>query len=141
MAGGLNKVMIIGNLGKDPEMRFTPSGQSVTNFTVAVSRSWKNSDGQPQEETEWFNIDAWGRLAELTNEYLSKGKKVYVEGRLRTESWEDKNTGEKKYRTKVVASDIQFIEPRGGGQSDSGYGGGTASPAPEADQSFEEMPF
>ena len=141
MAGGLNKVMIIGNLGKDPEMRFTPSGQSVTNFTVAVSRSWKNSDGQPQEETEWFNIDAWGRLAELTNEYLSKGRKVYVEGRLRTESWEDKNTGEKKYRTKVVASDIQFIEPRGGAQSDSGYGGGTASPSPEPDQSFEEMPF
>jgi single-strand DNA-binding protein len=140
MAGGLNKVMIIGNLGADPEMRFTPSGQSVTNFRVAVTRNWKNADGQQQEETEWFSIEAWGRLGEVANEYLSKGRKVYVEGRLRTHSWEDQNSGEKRYRTNVVATDIQFIEPRGGGgQSDAGYGS-TAS-AEGADQTFEEMPF
>jgi single-strand DNA-binding protein len=118
---GLNKVMIIGNLGKDPEMR-----------------SWKNQEGQLQEETEWFSVEAWGKLAEITNEYLSKGKKVYVEGRLRTHSWEDQTTGEKKYRTNVVATDVQFIEPRG---SQSGDGGLGDSQAAEPAQSFDEMPF
>lgn len=138
MAGGLNKVMIIGNLGRDPEMRFTPSGSSVTNFSVAVTRNWKNADGQQQEETEWFNIDAWGRLGEVANEYLAKGKKVYVEGRLRTHSWEDQTSGEKKSRTTVVATDIQFIEPRASqGGSDSAFAGSV----PEHDQALDEMPF
>jgi single-strand DNA-binding protein len=139
MAGGLNKVMIIGNLGRDPEMRYTPNGQSVTSFSVAVSRSWKNSDGQTQEETEWFNVDAWGKLGEVANEYLSKGRKVYVEGRLRTHSWEDPNTHEKKYRTNVVALDIQFLEPRGGGGGGDGSFGG--SQATESEQTFDEIPF
>lgn len=138
MAGGLNKVMIIGNLGRDPEMRFTPSGQSVTNFSVAVSRSWKNQEGEQQEETEWFNVEAWSRLGEVANEYLAKGKKVYVEGRLRTHSWEDQNTHEKKYRTSVVATDIQFIEPRGA-QNQGGDVGVAGSSEPDA--SFDEMPF
>lgn len=139
MAGGLNKVMIIGNLGRDPEMRFTPGGQSVTNFSVAVTRGWKNAEGQTQEETEWFSIEAWGRLGEVANEYLSKGKKVYVEGRLRTHSWEDQNSGEKKSRTNVVASDIQFIEPRGSQGADGAFA--TLSAQPEPEQAFEEMPF
>jgi single-strand DNA-binding protein len=130
--------MIIGNLGRDPEMKFTPSGQTVTNFSVAVSRSWKNAEGQPQEETEWFNVDAWGKLAEITNEYLSKGKKVYVEGRLRTHSWDDPTTGEKKSRVNVVASDVQFIEPRSSQSGDGGFGD---SQAAEPAQSFDEMPF
>lgn len=137
MAGGLNKVMIIGNLGRDPEMRYTPTGSSVTNFTVAVTRTWKNQDGQPQEETEWFTVEAWGRRGEIANEYLSKGRKVYVEGRLRTDSWEDQNSGEKRYRTKVVATDIQFIEPRGSQSSD----GGLATSVPEPAEALDEMPF
>jgi len=137
MAGrGLNKVMIIGNLGRDPEMRYTPSGQSVTSFSVAVGRTWKNQEGQQQEETEWFNIDAWGKLGETCNEYLSKGKKVYLEGRLRTESWEDQNTHEKKYRTKLIANEMVMLDSRGG-QSDGEFG----SPSTESDQSFDEMPF
>lgn len=138
MAGGLNKVMIIGNLGRDPEMRFAPSGQAITNFSVAVTRSWKNSEGQQQDETEWFNIEAWGRLAEISNEYLSKGRKAYVEGRLRTDSWEDKNTGEKKYRTKVVATEIQFLEPRAAQSADTSFS--SSNPSSGAD-AFEEMPF
>jgi single-strand DNA-binding protein len=137
MAGGVNKVIIIGNLGRDPEMRFTPSGQSVTNFSVAVTRSWKNQEGAQQEETEWFNVEAWAKLGEIANEYLSKGKKVYIEGRLRTHSWEDPNTHEKKYRTNVVATDIQFIEPRGGSGGDSAISGTQSEPDP----SFDEMPF
>ncbi len=138
MAGGLNKVMIIGNLGRDPEMRLTPSGQSVTNFSVAVTRSWKNPEGESQEETEWFAIDAWGRLGEVANQYLAKGKKVYVEGRLRTRSWDDSNSGEKKYRTSVIATDIQFLEPRGGQGGGDAFGSG---PVPEHDQGIDEMPF
>jgi single-strand DNA-binding protein len=137
MAGGLNKVMIIGNLGRDPEMRFLPSGGAVTSFSVAVTRSWKSQDGNTQEETEWFNVEAFSRLAEIANEYLSKGKKVYVEGRLRTRSWDDKNTGEKRYRTEVVANDIQFIEPRGAQGDDGGF----AAAVPQHDEGVDEMPF
>ncbi len=137
MAGGLNKVMIIGNLGRDPEMRFLPSGGAVTSFSVAVTRSWKSQDGNNQEETEWFNVEAFSRLAEIANEYLSKGKKVYVEGRLRTRSWDDKNTGEKRYRTEVVANDIQFIEPRGAQGGDGGF----AAAVPQHDEGVDEMPF
>src|ERR671939_344533 len=99
MAASLNKVMIIGNLGRDPEMRYTPSGSPVTNFSVAVTRRWNSPDGESREETEWFNVTCWNKLAEIANQYLSKGRQVYIEGRLRTRSWEDQQTGEKKYRT------------------------------------------
>jgi single-strand DNA-binding protein len=135
MAGGLNKVMIIGNLGRDPEMRYIPSGSPVTTFSVAVTRSWRNAEGQPQEETEWFTVVAWNKLAEVANQYLSKGRKVYVEGRLRTRSWDDANSGEKRYRTEVVAQDIQFIEPRGQGS------GGDFGPQEQPAQDFDDMPF
>lgn len=112
MARGLNKVMIIGNLGRDPEMRYTPSGKPVTSFSVAVSRSWVKPEGDRTETTDWFNIVAWGRLAEICSQYLTKGSMVYVEGRLETRSWEAEN-GQKHYRTEVVASDVNILERRG----------------------------
>ena len=138
MGRSLNKVMVIGHLGRDPEMRYTPNGQSVTNFSVAASRRWKNSEGEQQEETEWFNIEAWGKTGELANEYLKKGSLVYVEGRLRTHSWEDPNTHEKKYRTNVVALDVRFLDSRssqGGGGEDFGSSPSTGDPG------FDDMPF
>jgi single-strand DNA-binding protein len=106
---GLNKVMIIGNLGKDPEMRFTANGSAVTNFSVAVSRQFSGADGERRDETEWFNVVAWNKLAEQCNQYLQKGRKVYVEGRLQTRSW-DGQDGVKRYRTEVVANEVQFLE-------------------------------
>ena len=90
MSRGLNKVQIIGHLGKDPEMRYTPSGKPVTTFSVAVSRSWNSADGERHSETEWFNVVAWGNLAEICKQYLVKGQQVYVEGRLQTRRWDDK---------------------------------------------------
>lgn len=110
---GLNKVMIIGNLGRDPEMRYTPSGSPVTNFSVAVSRQSRTPEGEQREETEWFNVTCWDRQAEIANQYLAKGRQVYVEGRLRTRSWEDQQTGEKRYRTEVVASNLVLLGQRG----------------------------
>jgi len=107
----LNKVMIIGNLGRDPEMRYTPSGQAVTQFTVAVNRNYKGQDGAWQEETEWFRVVAWGPLAERTAEYLRKGRKVYVEGRLQTRQWEDQQ-GQKRYTTELVANTVTPLDPR-----------------------------
>jgi len=107
----LNKCMIIGNLGRDPEMRYTPSGQPVTQFTVAVNRNYKNQAGEWQEETEWFRIVAWGPLAERTAEYLRKGRKVYVEGRLQTRQWEGQD-GQKRYTTELVANTVTPLDPR-----------------------------
>jgi len=110
MARGLNKVMIIGNLGSDPEMRYTPTGRPVTTFSVATSRSWVTSEGEQREGTEWFRVVAWGNLAEICNRYLSKGSRVYVEGRLQTRSWE--NQGQKRYRTEVVANEMVLLDSR-----------------------------
>jgi single-strand DNA-binding protein len=118
MARGLNKVMIIGNLGRDPEMRYTPSGKPVTSFSVAVSRSWVKPEGERTETTDWFNVVAWGRLAEICSQYLTKGSLVYVEGRLETRSWEADN-GQKHYRTEVVASDVNILDRRGRGGEES----------------------
>ncbi len=114
MARGLNKVMIIGNLGRDPEMRYTPNGKPVTSFSVAVSRSWVKPEGERTETTDWFNVVAWGRLAEICSQYLTKGSMVYVEGRLETRSWEGEN-GQKHFRTEVVASDVNIFDKRGRG--------------------------
>src|SRR6266516_4001294 len=106
MAGaGINKVMIIGNLGRDPEMRFTANGSAITNFTVAVSRQYAGADGERREETEWFYVVAWNKLAERCNQYLQKGRKVYVEGRLQTRSW-DGQDGQKRSRTEVIANEV-----------------------------------
>ncbi|HZQ08889.1 MAG TPA: single-stranded DNA-binding protein [Anaerolineae bacterium] len=117
MARGLNKVMIIGNLGRDPEMRYTPSGKPVTSFSVAVSRTYMKPEGERAEVTDWFNVVAWGRLAEICSQYLTKGSMVYVEGRLETRSWEGDN-GQKHYRTEVVANDVNILERKGGRQEE-----------------------
>jgi single-strand DNA-binding protein len=116
----LNKAMIIGNLGRDPEMRYTPSGQPVTQFTVAVNRNYKDGTGEWQEETEWFRIVAWGPLAERTAEYLRKGRKVYVEGRLQTRQWEDQS-GQKRYTTELIANTVTPLDPRPRDEGDPGF--------------------
>jgi len=105
----LNKVMIIGNLGSEPEMRFTPNGNPVTSFRVATNRVFTTPDGERKEETEWFTLVAWGKLAEQCNQYLAKGKLVYAEGRLHTRSWEGQD-GQKRYRTEVIARRVTFLD-------------------------------
>jgi single-strand DNA-binding protein len=113
MAKSLNKAMLIGNLGKDPELRYTPSGVAVATFSVATNESWKDQDGNLQERTEWHNIVAWRKLAEICGEYLKKGKKVFIEGRIQTRSYDDKNTGAKKYITEIVADNLIMLDGRG----------------------------
>jgi single-strand DNA-binding protein len=110
----LNKVMIIGNLGSEPEMRFTPNGNPVTTFSVATNRVYTTPDGEKKTETEWFNVVAWNKLAEQCNQFLSKGRLVYVEGRLRTRSWEGQD-GQKHYRTEVIANRITFLDRQAAG--------------------------
>jgi len=111
MSRGLNKVMVIGHLGRDPEMRYTPSGRPVTTFSLAVSRSWNTADGERRSETEWFNIVSWGNLAEICKQYLHKGQQVYIEGRLQTRSWEDKE-GQKRTNVEVVANEMMMLGER-----------------------------
>ncbi|MGQ9625453.1 MAG: single-stranded DNA-binding protein [Anaerolineae bacterium] len=105
----LNKVMIIGNLGRDPEMRYTPSGKPVTSFSLASSRNWVTTEGERRDETEWFNVVAWGNLAEICNRYLTKGGRVFIEGRLQTRGWEDPE-GNKHFRTEVVANEMIILD-------------------------------
>src|SRR3712207_3989604 len=119
----LNKAMIIGNLGKDPEMRYTPSGQAVTQFSVAVNRNYKDQQGEWQEETEWFRVVAWGPLAERTAENLRKGRKVYVEGRLQTRQWEDRD-GQKRYTTELIANTVTPLDRRQQEEGDDQSAGG-----------------
>lgn len=111
MSRDLNKVMIIGRLGRDPEMRYTPSGRPVTTFSVATSRSWSTVDGERHQETEWFNVVAWGNLAEICKQYLTKGQQVYIEGRLQTRKWEDKE-GNKHNSVEVVANEMMMLGDR-----------------------------
>lgn len=111
MSRGLNKVMVIGNIGRDPELRYTPSGKPVTSFSLASSRSWTAPDGERREETEWFNVVAWGNLAEICNQILAKSQQVYIEGRLQTRSWEDES-GQRHFRTEVVANEMIILGPR-----------------------------
>ncbi|MDD5095158.1 MAG: single-stranded DNA-binding protein [Dehalococcoidia bacterium] len=108
----LNKVMIIGNVGSDPEMRFTANGKPVTSFSVATNRVYSSPDGERKEETEWFNVVVWNKLAELCNQFLGKGRLVYVEGRLRTRSWEGQD-GQKHYRTELIAEVVTFLDKGG----------------------------
>lgn len=108
MSRGLNKVMIIGHLGRAPELRYTPSGRSVANFSVATTRNWVSADGERHEETEWFNVVAWGSLAEICSQYLHKGKRVYVEGRLQTRRWED-SEGKMQFTTELVAKEMIML--------------------------------
>lgn len=144
----LNKVMLIGNLGRDPEVRSTPSGQAVASFTLATTRRWRDKNGQKQEQTEWHNIVVWGKQAEIAGQYLTKGKQVYIEGRLQTRSWDDRQTGEKKYRTEIVADNFQMLGQRGGdfeggqGGGRGDYGGASSSysspPSPSSGPSYDE---
>ena len=120
---GLNKVMIIGNLGADPEMRYTADGKALTSFRVASSRTYSGSDGERKEETEWFSVVTWQKLAEQCSQFLQKGRKVFVEGRLQTRSW-DTPEGEKRYRTEVIAEKVVFLDPRQGTPSPDDDGGG-----------------
>lgn len=124
MAAGVNKAILIGNLGRDPELRYTQSGQPVANFTLATTETWNKREGGREERTEWHRIVAWGRTAELCAQYLSKGRTVYIEGRIQTREWENKE-GQKQRTTEIVAQTVQFLGgPRGSGGGAGGAGGG-----------------
>jgi single-strand DNA-binding protein len=114
MAKSVNKVILIGNLGKDPEVKYTPNGVPVAKFSLATNERYKDKAGEWQDRTEWHSIVAWQKLAEIIGEYVKKGSKVYIEGRLQTSSWEDKQSGEKKYRTEIIAHDLVLLGGRGG---------------------------
>ncbi|HLX76164.1 MAG TPA: single-stranded DNA-binding protein [Terriglobales bacterium] len=140
MAKSVNKVILIGNLGKDPEVKYTPSGTPVAKFTLATNERYKDKDGQWQDRTEWHNIVAWQRTAEIAGEYLKKGRSVYIEGRLQTHSWDDKTSGQKKYMTEIVVSDLVLL---GGGReagegSTAGRSRGAAAPGGDFDQRAPE---
>jgi single-strand DNA-binding protein len=127
--------MLIGNLGKDPEVRFTASGQAVASFSLATSEKFKGKSGEWEERTEWHNITLWGKLAEISGEYLSKGKTIYVEGRLQTRKWQDKS-GNDRYTTEIVGEKMQMLSPKGE------RSGGDSSSAPKSSApSYEEPPF
>lgn len=132
--GSLNKAQIIGRLGRDPEIRYTQGGQAVATFTVATDHRWKNKDGAQQEKTEWHRIKAWGKLAELAGQYLAKGRQVYIEGRIETSEYTDKD-GATKYSTEINAQEIQFLDSKGGGEKAAEKNFRT--PAPDGD----DIPF
>ena len=142
MARGVNKVILIGNLGSDPEVRYTPDGVPVANFSLATSESWNDRNtGERQERTEWHRLVLWRKLAEIASQYLKKGSRIYVEGKLQTRSWDDQS-GQKRYTTEVVVNDMQMLDSRGegggGGSRDAGYsdrsaGGQNVGPAAQPD--------
>ncbi|HEX3582930.1 MAG TPA: single-stranded DNA-binding protein [Thermoanaerobaculia bacterium] len=143
----INKVILVGRLGKDPEVRSTPGGSTVTKFTVATDERYTDKAGEKQERTEWHNIAAWGKLGEICGQYLRKGKLVYIEGSIRTDSWDDKESGQKRYRTEIIANTMKMLDRRGD-EGSSGSGGGytgarKSTPSPGADvmDDDEEVPF
>ena len=139
----VNKVILVGNLGRDPELRYTQGGQAVGNFSIATTENFNNREGQRQERTEWHRIVVWGKTAENCAQYLSKGRSVYLEGRLQTREWENKE-GQKQRTTEIVAQTVQFLGPKGGGgggggaQGGGGGGGGAEEPPPPQG---EDIPF
>lgn len=149
----INKVILVGRLGKDPEIRSTPQGNTVAKFTLATDEKFTDRSGEKQERTEWHNIAAWGKLGEICGQYLRKGKLVYIEGSIRTDSWDDKESGQKKYRTEIVANTMKMLDRRGdeegggGGSYGGGYkksaGGSGSKNAPSQDyiEDDEEVPF
>jgi single-strand DNA-binding protein len=139
MAGkSLNKVMLIGNLGKDPELSYTASGIAVAKFSIATNERWKDNEGNFQERTEWHNIVAWRKLAEICGQYLKKGSKVYLEGKLQTRSWDDKNSGAKRYTTEVIADDMIMLDGKSASVEPSGEPMSTTeTPVAEKD----DLPF
>jgi single-strand DNA-binding protein len=151
MARGVNKVILIGNLGRDPEIRYMPNGQAVANITIATSESWKDKNtGEQQEKTEWHRVVFFRRLAEIAGEYLKKGSKVYIEGKLQTRKWQD-NQGQDRYTTEILANEMQMLDSRGGSNNfanempqDSGYNQPSSAPqaAPVAAGDFDDdIPF
>lgn len=143
----VNKVILLGHLGRDPEVRSTPSGRQVANFTLATNRRWTNREtGERQEDTEWHRIVVWGRQAEVAGQYLRRGKQIYLEGRLQTRSWEDRQSGEKRYTTEVICENFQMLGSRDGGGGGGGYSepphpaetADSYSPPPEED---DDIPF
>lgn len=146
MAKGINKAIILGRLGSDPEVRHTPGGSTVANFSVATSRSWKNKDGENVDETEWHRIVAWGRLAEICKEYLRKGSQIYLEGRIQTRDWEDQN-GQKRYTTEIVMNEMQMLGGSSGGGGSMGGGMGSnqgtsiSPPADPGPSNADDVPF
>lgn len=151
MASSLNKVQLIGNLTADPEVRETPNGQKVATFSVATSRKWKDASGMMQEQTEFHNCVAWRWLADIAEQYMNKGKKVYIEGYLQTRNWDDATTGQKRYKTEIVADNIILLGAPGGApyQSDASYEAAPSAPTaplrakPKAEEeiSIEDIPF
>jgi len=139
MAGkSVNKVILIGNLGKDPEVKYTPSGTPVAKITLATNERFKDKSGDWQDRTEWHNVVLWQRLAEIAGEYLKKGGKVYIEGRLQTRSWEDKTSGQKKYMTEVVANDLVLLGGRGEGSGGNESGGRSRGAAAGGGNNFDQ---
>jgi single-strand DNA-binding protein len=139
MAGkSVNKVILIGNLGKDPEVKYTPSGTPVAKLALATNERYKDKDGQWKDRTEWHNVVLWQRLAEIAGEYLKKGGKVYIEGRLQTRSWDDKQTNQKKYMTEVVANDLVLLGGRSEGSGGGEDSGGRSRSAAAAGNNFDQ---
>jgi single-strand DNA-binding protein len=138
MAGGVNKVILIGNLGADPEVKFTGGGQAVANFRIATSESWKDKQGQKQERTEWHRIVVWGKLAELCGEHLKKGRQCYVEGRLQTREWTDKES-RKNYSTEIIATSVTFLG--GGGRAAGSPEQGVTPEPPAGGEQSDDIPF
>ncbi|MFA6955816.1 MAG: single-stranded DNA-binding protein [Thermoanaerobaculia bacterium] len=145
----INKVILVGRLGKDPEVRSTPSGQTVAKFSLATDEKFTDKSGNKQERTEWHNIVAWGRLGEICGQFLKKGRLVYIEGKIQTDSWDDKESGQKKYRTEIIAAEMKMLERKGDGDSSSYEGSGGSNyrksanePARVADGGDEDdVPF
>ena len=139
----INKVILVGRLGKDPEIRSTPNGTSVAKFTVATDEKFTDRAGEKQERTEWHNITAWGKLGEICGQYLRKGSLVYIEGSIRTDSWEDKESGQKRYRTEIIAREMKMLDRKRDSEEGGGYGSrrpaaATAGGPPEDE---DEVPF
>ena len=150
MARGVNKVILIGNLGRDPEVRYTPNGLAVANITIATSESWKDKQsGEPVERTEWHRVVMYQRLAEISGEYLRKGSKVYIEGRLQTRKWQDKTSGQDRFTTEIIADTMQMLDSKGGNASDASgayekpaaVNAAPLSAAPAMDQFDDDIPF
>lgn len=145
MARGINKVIVVGNLGQDPETRYMPSGSAVTNMTVATNEMWKDKQtGEQKERTEWHRVAMFGKLAEIAAEYLRKGSQVYIEGKLRTRKWQDKQ-GNDRYTTEIIADEMQMLGGRGGGgapaSQDSGSSGPAPGPSDEGSGFDDDIPF
>ena len=139
MAGrSINKVILLGNLGKDPEVKYTPQGTPVAKFSLATNERWKDKDGNMQERTEWHNIVLWQRLAEIAGEYLKKGSKVYIEGRIQTHSWDDKQSGQKKYMTEIIGNDLVLLSGRGEGAGGGDSSGGSRSSSSAGGNNFDQ---